>query len=108
MRKQFTKDGKIRSFEVVDTRVFATIEINGVWVSNPTLDVFYMDGWKEYTPPTPTPYVPTYEEKVVQLIRERYSIDDELAIQRQRDSKPSEFAEYNAFCEECKQKAKAE
>ena len=48
----------------------------------------------------------TYEEKVVGLIREKYTIDQELAIQRQRDSKPEEFAEYNTYCEECKVKAK--
>lgn len=58
--------------------------------------------------PEPTPYVPTYEERVVELIRERYDIDAELAILRQRDSKPLEFAEYNAYCEECKQRAKEE
>lgn len=58
--------------------------------------------------PEPVPYIPTYEERVVQFIRERYSIDDELAILRQRDSKPSEFAEYNTYCEECKTKAKKE
>lgn len=47
-----------------------------------------------------------YIEKVVALIRERYTINDELAILRQRDTKPQEFAEYNAFVEECKRKAK--
>ncbi len=47
-----------------------------------------------------------YEEKVVSLIREKYSVDDELAIQRQKDSKPEEFKEYFDYCEECKQKAK--
>lgn len=81
---------------------------DGKCVINPTEADYIAAGYTEYTPPAPTPYIPTYEEKVVQLIRERYSIDDELAIQRQRDSKPQEFAEYNAFCEECKQKAKVE
>lgn len=45
-----------------------------------------------------TPTIP-YEERVVNRIREKYSIDDELAIQRQRDTKPEEFAEYFAYCE---------
>ena len=58
--------------------------------------------------PEPTPYVPTYEERVVELIREKYTIDDELAILRQRDSKPNEFAEYNEYCEKCKATAKEE
>ena len=50
----------------------------------------------------------TYNEKVVALIREKYSLDEELAIQRQRDTKPEEFNEYFAFCENCKERAKAE
>lgn len=43
-----------------------------------------------------------YEQRVVNRIREVYSIDDELAILRQRDTKPEEFAEYNAFVEKIK------
>ena len=49
-----------------------------------------------------------YKDKIESLIRERYSLNDELAILRQRDSKPEEFAEYNAYVEECKTTAKAE
>ena len=49
-----------------------------------------------------------YEEKVVSLIRQRYSLDEELAIQRQRDTKPEEFQAYFDYCEECKQRAKEE
>ena len=45
-----------------------------------------------------------FEQRVVNCIREVYSIDDELAILRQRDSKPEEFAEYNAFVEKIKEK----
>lgn len=63
---------------------------------------------KDVEIPEPIPYIPTYEERVVELIRLRYSIDAELAIQRQRDSKPEEFADYNAYCEECKIQAKEE
>ena len=48
-----------------------------------------------------------YDTAVSALIRERYSLDAELAISRQRETKPDEFAEYFAFCEECKQTAKA-
>ena len=47
-------------------------------------------------------FADTYEKKIVYLIRDKYTIDDELAILRQRDTKPEEFAEYNAYCEECK------
>lgn len=50
---------------------------------------------------------PNYDAEIVTLIRERYSENDELAILRQRDVKPAEFAQYNAYCEECKAKIKA-
>ena len=50
----------------------------------------------------------TYEQKVVRFIREKYNVNDEIAILRQRDSKPEEFAEYNSYCEDCKIRAKAE
>lgn len=49
-----------------------------------------------------------YKQMVVRRIRERYSQDDELAILRQRDTKPEEFAEYNNYIEECKANLKAE
>ena len=49
-----------------------------------------------------------YANLVSKLIRERYSVDDEMAILRQRDTKPEEYETYNAFCEECKAKARAE
>lgn len=50
--------------------------------------------------------VPTYEQRVQQSIRERYSVDEELAILRQRDTKPDEFAAYYEYAEQCKAQAK--
>ena len=49
-----------------------------------------------------------YSERVNALIRERYSDSEELSILRQRDEKPTEFAEYYTYCEDCKKRAKAE
>lgn len=49
-----------------------------------------------------------YPSLVTEKIRERYSIDAELAILRQRDEKPEEFAAYNAYAEQCKKEAKEE
>lgn len=48
--------------------------------------------------------IPTisYEERVISLIREKYSVDDELAIIRQKDTKPEEFNTYFSFVEDCK------
>ena len=48
-----------------------------------------------------------YEQRVVNRIREKYSIDDELAILRQRDTKPEEFEQYNAFVEQIKAEERA-
>lgn len=53
----------------------------------------------------PIPEIP-YEQQVVNRIRERYSIDDELAILRQRDTKPEEFEAYNAYAESCKEESR--
>lgn len=49
-----------------------------------------------------------YGDAVNNRIRERYSISEELAILRQRDTKPEEFEAYNAYVEQCKVAAKAE
>ena len=49
-----------------------------------------------------------YNEKVNDKIRAKYSISQEFAILRQRDTKPDEFNEYNAYCEQCKAEAKSE
>lgn len=48
-----------------------------------------------------------YDEAVNAEIRKRYSESQEFALLRQRDDKPAEFAEYNAYCEVCKTLVKA-
>lgn len=48
-----------------------------------------------------------YENYVNSLIREKYTLSQELAILRQRDTKPEEYNAYNAYCEMCKIEAKA-
>ena len=98
--KRYIKDNKVKfRNEIVIYR-------NCVQVINPTEEMIFFDAWQEYIVPETAPSIPTYEEKVEQLIREKYSLNQELAIQRQRDTKPSEFEEYFAYCEECKQIAK--
>lgn len=47
-----------------------------------------------------------YNDDINNLIRARYTVSQEFAILRQKDIKPEEFAEYNAFCEECKRQVK--
>ena len=47
------------------------------------------------------------DEAVNIKIRERYTESQEFAILRQKDEKPEEYAEYYAYCEECKAFVKA-
>ena len=107
----YKKNGRIEDFEIVVGKVLTVIEIGGKTVSNPSVADFEAQGWEQYTPPEqepapqPTP-AERYKERVVELIRERYSIDDELAALRQRDTKPDQFAEYNAYVEDCKAQAR--
>ena len=62
--------------------------------------IYYLQGnviiqdWKKEEIP--------YKERVVNRIRERYSIDDEIAILRQKDTKFEEWVEYNSFVENIK------
>lgn len=79
---------------------------DGKQVFNPTHEMILAAGWEEYTPEPSEEYEPSYEDRVVELIREKYTIDDELAILRQRDTKKAEFEEYFEFCEQCKLIAK--
>ena len=43
-----------------------------------------------------------YGEAINQRIRERYTESQEFALLRQASEKPEEYAEYYAYCEECK------
>lgn len=47
-----------------------------------------------------------YENMIVDEIRKKYSLNQELAILRQRDSKFIEYQEYFEYVEQCKAKAK--
>ena len=45
----------------------------------------------------------SYDNLVSKMIAEKYPIDKELALHRQREIKIEEFQEYFDYCEECKQ-----
>jgi hypothetical protein len=47
-------------------------------------------------------------DKINRLIRRKYSVSAELAVMRQRDTKPEEFEAYFAYVEECKAQVKRE
>jgi hypothetical protein len=49
-----------------------------------------------------------YESEIIRKIRKKYTVDQELAILRQRDTKHDEFEAYNAYVEECKAEVRRE
>ncbi len=46
-----------------------------------------------------------YGERVNALLRERYTLSEELALLRRREEAPDAFAEYTAYAEDCKARA---
>ena len=49
-----------------------------------------------------------YEDRVVELLRKKYTLNQELAILRQRNEKPEEYRAYHDYAEQCKATAKRE
>lgn len=104
MKKIFYKsiDGKSVFFDGI-------LRKHDVQILNPSEKDILADGWKEWTAPSVTANDTeelAYDDIVDALIRERYSISQEFAILRQRDTKPEEYIEYYDYCEKCKQIAK--
>lgn len=95
MRQTFEKDGKVRSFEVTDGRVMATLQIGGEWVANPQLEAFLADGWSEYVEPIHEPYIHTYSELVEQYIREHGypTYGAEIAIINNYNADPTTYGD---------------
>lgn len=61
-----------------------------------------------YIPYTAEEKQQVYKERIVAKIRTRYDINDEIALTNDRDVKPQEYAEYQAYRQMCKNEAKAE
>ena len=97
-----------RTIEGVTEYFRAPLIADGKQNFNQSEEMILAAGWEEYTPEETASeeYVPSYEERVVELIRERYSIDDEIAILRQKDTKQDEYQAWYDYCEECKAQAK--
>ena len=48
----------------------------------------------------------TINQEIAAVIDAKYSLDDQIALLRQKDAKPEEWAEFNAFAEEVKARVK--
>lgn len=67
-----------------------------------------LDKWEEIAVADIPPYTKAeYDAEVERLIAERYSHGKEIEINREHDAKPERFAEYLAYVDECKARAKA-
>ena len=108
MITQFIKEGEIKSFVVENGKVLTLADINGLSVINPTIDEFINNGWKEYNDSLEPAYIPTLEELVEKLIRQRYTLNKELQINRKRDSDPEQFDEYYQYVEQCINEARTQ
>lgn len=101
----------IKNGEIRDSKKISVI-VDGYRYFNPSHKLLIADGWEVYTPPVreavEVPLEEQYKQRIIELVREEYSVDDELAILRQRDTKVEEFNTYNSFVEECKVKARRE
>ena len=100
----------IKTIDDVVTFFQEPLIADGKQIFNPSEEMILAAGWEEYTPEETASeeYVPSYEERVVELIRERYSIDDEIAILRQKDTKQDEYQAWYDYCEACKAQAKGD
>jgi hypothetical protein len=101
----------VKNNEIREQRAIEIVK-GGYRTFNPSHAQLIADGWEVYTPPireaVKVSIEEQYKNRIVELIREKYSVDDELSIQRQRYTKTEEFEEYNSFVESCKQQAREE
>lgn len=71
-----------------------------------------LDNWEEIAVSDIPAYTETdYKTKVAELIHQRYSLDDEIALRANLEDDPTdkrvaEYADYLAYRKECKQRAK--
>lgn len=63
---------------------------------------------KVYVPYSQEELLMKKEDEIVKLIRKKYNVNQELAILRQRDTKPLEWNIYNEYVESCKRQVKEE
>lgn len=83
-------------YELVEGQIIQT------WVEDDSIEEEMVENIPENV------YIPSYKERIIARIRDVYSIDDEIAILRQKEIKPEEFEAYYNFVEQCKAEARAE
>ena len=94
IEEEYDANGEIVTSEVEQSRTYTTCDLVAKFNPQPTSE--HLEKLKQVR----------YEKLVERFIRQKYSLSNELAILRQASIKLEEFAEYNAYAEECKAKAK--
>ena len=110
--KEIDKDGKVTE-QGEKFKAYTDEEREAFWQGNTGGGIgIDTDGISPKWLPKPTKTAEQvqaeYENAVNAKIREKYTLSQELSILRQKDEKADEYAEYYAYCEQCKAQAKIE
>lgn len=49
-----------------------------------------------------------YEQRVVELIRQKYTINDEFKVHREKEENPEQYEAYKQYVQQCKVQAKTQ
>lgn len=109
---EFPPQGKSLVIEIEDSDIdkiaFGYSNYKDGEISNPSVEEIREQKKTEYIKYLENTKYERYKSRVVELIRKKYSINEELALLRQKEDKTEEYAVYNNYAEECKITAKSE
>lgn len=86
-------------------------DVQWVWDVEPVPAVAAYDEYEDiqvFIPYTDEDKQRLYKQRIVEKIRLKYDVNDEIALTNDKDSKPQEYAEYQTYREACKSLAKKE
>ena len=95
IQEDYDGNGEIVAKEVEKSRTYFTCDLKACFNPAPTAE--QLEKLKQLE----------YEKLVESLIRQKYSLSNELAILRQATTKVDEFKAYNEYAEKCKNQAKS-
>ena len=95
-QEDYDDNGEIVAKEVVSSRTYLTCDLVAKFRPQPTVEQLEKQKRAKY------------EKLCEKYIRQKYSISDELGIQRKRNIEPEKYEVYFAYVEECLSKAHKE
>ena len=96
MQEEYYGNGEIVAKEVERERTYTTCDLKACFNPAPTAEQLEKLKQKRY------------EELCKRYIRQKYSVDDELGIARQKDKKPEKYETYYNYVEDCLARARKE